>query len=105
MKLEVNIQALEAIRNREVNNRDVVPEHTLDWYTYDNRVKLIDEIADSFIQVVRVKHEEVADSESTEAPSAKKKLSAKKQEAIAEKVVAPLVANAGDPTDDLPKQS
>jgi len=116
MKLQVDIKALEEIRSREVTHRDNVPEHTLDWYTYDNRVKLIDEIADSFIQIVKVSYDDMVADEHAKSgktdevkqaakESTPHKVSKKKAEAITEKIITPITANAGDPTDDLPKQS
>lgn len=44
MILEVDYQAIEAIKLREETQRNSLPPHTLDWYTYDNRVQLIAEI-------------------------------------------------------------
>ena len=52
MILEVNTDALITIKQRETKQRDSIPKHTLDWYTYSNRVELIEEIEKHFSEVV-----------------------------------------------------
>ena len=54
MILEVDRQGIEAIRKREQALRDALPPHTLDWYTYDNRLALIEEIKAHFHHVPKV---------------------------------------------------
>jgi len=48
MKTKANIdpQELVALMQREQILRDASPEHTLDWYTYNNRVALLEEVRD-----------------------------------------------------------
>ena len=42
--MTIDIQKLNKIIKREESLRDQLPEHTLDWYTYTNRITLLNEV-------------------------------------------------------------
>lgn len=42
--LKLEKSKLDALIAQETKLRDDSPEYTLDWYTYDNRVKLLEEV-------------------------------------------------------------
>lgn len=44
----VNIKKFEEIVAREEANRNELPEHTMDWYTYNNRITLLNEVKELF---------------------------------------------------------
>lgn len=39
------------IIEREKSTRDHLPQHTLDWYIYNNRVRLLEEVESLFIKI------------------------------------------------------
>lgn len=45
-KIEKAERRFEEIVERETQLRDSSPEHTMDWYTYDNRLTLLKEVED-----------------------------------------------------------
>lgn len=44
MKKLIESDDLELILKEETNKRNALEEHTLDWYTFDNRIKLINKV-------------------------------------------------------------
>lgn len=40
----INYKRFEELIEREASLRDNSPEHTLDWYTYNNKVELLKEV-------------------------------------------------------------
>lgn len=46
--MTIDIQEFNKIIKREESLRDQLPEHTLDWYTYTNRITLLNEVKSLF---------------------------------------------------------
>lgn len=64
----LNISAFKELIKREEALRDGSPEHTLDWYTYNNRVALLNEVEGLLMPDVKLPKEVNHTVEKPEAP-------------------------------------
>lgn len=54
----ININAIDKMLTRETANRDSVPAGTIDWYTYQNRIDLLNEVKGHTEEVVKPEKED-----------------------------------------------